>query len=141
MGLHTSRHTRKNSSFSTQDKRIVLLGLEALPYASHLHYATCSIYCRTVIFQKPTAERDPGGPGTRGGPPGGAPGARPPTTRPPPSLPGRGHAACACPAAPGGGRPLPHWPRGVPHDSPVRALGGGEHGPPRPPWRPRERRP
>lgn len=44
MGLHTSRHTRKNSSFSTQDKRIVLLGLEALPYASHLHYATCSNY-------------------------------------------------------------------------------------------------
>src|SRR4029453_6303462 len=44
MGLHTSRHTRKNSSFSTQDKCIVLLGLEALPYASHLHYATRSIY-------------------------------------------------------------------------------------------------
>src|SRR4030095_6498188 len=42
MGLHTSRHTRKNSSFSTQDKHMVLLGLEALPYASHLHYATCS---------------------------------------------------------------------------------------------------
>src|SRR5438093_4033680 len=78
------------------------------------------------------APPDPGGPGTRGGPPGGAPGARPPTTRPPPSLPGRGHAACACPAATGGGRPLPHWPRGVPHDSPVRALGGGEHGPPPP---------
>src|SRR4029434_8698603 len=44
MGLHTSRHTRKNSSFSTQDQRIVLLGLEALPYASHLHYATRSKY-------------------------------------------------------------------------------------------------
>jgi hypothetical protein len=44
MGLHTSRHTRKNSSFSTQDKHMVLLGLEALPSASHLHYATCSKY-------------------------------------------------------------------------------------------------
>jgi hypothetical protein len=44
MGLHTSRHTRKNSSFSTQDKHMVLLGLEALPSASHLHYATCSTY-------------------------------------------------------------------------------------------------
>ena len=30
MGLHTSRHTRKNSSFSTQDEHLVLLGLEAL---------------------------------------------------------------------------------------------------------------
>lgn len=49
MGLHTSRHTRKNSSFSTQDKRIVLLGLEALPYASHLHYATRSKYCGVLV--------------------------------------------------------------------------------------------
>src|SRR5215468_1420196 len=46
MGLHTSRHTRKNSSFSTQDTRIVLLGWEALPDASHLHYATRSSYLR-----------------------------------------------------------------------------------------------
>ena len=30
MGLHTSGHTRKNSSFSTQDEHLVLLGLEAL---------------------------------------------------------------------------------------------------------------
>ena len=30
MGLHTSGHTRKNSSFSTQDEHQVLLGLEAL---------------------------------------------------------------------------------------------------------------
>ena len=44
MGLHTSRGIpEENSSFSTQDKRIVLLGLEALPYAFDLHYATCSI--------------------------------------------------------------------------------------------------
>src|SRR2546430_4322004 len=30
MGLHTSRHTRKNSSFSTQAEHLVLLELEAL---------------------------------------------------------------------------------------------------------------
>jgi hypothetical protein len=30
MGLHTSRHTRKNSSFSIQGEHLVLLGLEAL---------------------------------------------------------------------------------------------------------------
>ena len=30
MGLHTSGHTRKKSSFSTQDEHLVLLGLEAL---------------------------------------------------------------------------------------------------------------
>ena len=30
MGLHTPGHTRKKSSFSTQDEHLVLLGLEAL---------------------------------------------------------------------------------------------------------------
>ena len=49
MGFPTSRHTRKNRSFSTQDKRIVLLGLEALPYAAHLHYATCSKYGIAIL--------------------------------------------------------------------------------------------
>jgi hypothetical protein len=44
MGLHTSRHTRKNSSFSTQDEPLVLLGLEALTAAPNLRYATRSIY-------------------------------------------------------------------------------------------------
>jgi hypothetical protein len=44
MGLHTSRHTRKTSSFSTQDEPLVLLGLEALTGVSNLHYATRSIY-------------------------------------------------------------------------------------------------
>ncbi len=44
MSLHTSRHTRKNSSFSTQDEHLVLLGLEALTGVSNLHYATRSIY-------------------------------------------------------------------------------------------------
>jgi hypothetical protein len=43
MGLHTSRHTRKNSSFSTQDEHLVLLGLEALTAAPNLRYATRSI--------------------------------------------------------------------------------------------------
>jgi hypothetical protein len=42
MGLHTSSHTRKNSSFSTQDEHLVLLGLEALTVVSNLHYATRS---------------------------------------------------------------------------------------------------
>ena len=31
--MHTSRHTRKNSHFSTQDEHLVLLGLEALTEA------------------------------------------------------------------------------------------------------------
>src|SRR5206468_5270982 len=48
MGLHTSRHTRKNSSFSTQDEHLVLLGLEALTGVSNLHYATRSIYRRIM---------------------------------------------------------------------------------------------
>jgi hypothetical protein len=30
MGSHTSRHTGKNSDFSTQDEHLVFLGLEAL---------------------------------------------------------------------------------------------------------------
>jgi len=46
MGLHTSRHTRKNSRFSTQDKHLVLLGLEALTKAPNRRYATRSIYLR-----------------------------------------------------------------------------------------------
>src|ERR1043166_6224770 len=44
MGLHTSRHTRKTSSFSTQDEPLVLLGMEALTGVSNLHYATRSTY-------------------------------------------------------------------------------------------------
>jgi hypothetical protein len=30
MGLHTSGHSRQNSSFSPQDEHLVLLGVEAL---------------------------------------------------------------------------------------------------------------
>jgi transposase-like protein len=44
--LHTSRHTRKNSGFSTQDEHRGLLGLEALTEAINFHYATRSIYAR-----------------------------------------------------------------------------------------------
>ena len=44
MGLHTSRHTRKNSSFSIQGEHLVLRGLEALTAAPNLRYATRSIY-------------------------------------------------------------------------------------------------
>ena len=44
--MHTSRHSRKNSSFSTQGEPLVLLGLEALTEASNLRYATRSIYTR-----------------------------------------------------------------------------------------------
>jgi len=40
--LHTSRHIRKNSSFSTQDEHLVLLGLEALIDTPNLRYATRS---------------------------------------------------------------------------------------------------
>ena len=40
--MHTSRHTRKNSSFSTQDEHLVLLGLEALTTVPKLRYATRS---------------------------------------------------------------------------------------------------
>jgi len=40
--LHTSRHTRKNSDFSTQDEHLVLLGLEALTETPNLRYATRS---------------------------------------------------------------------------------------------------
>jgi len=57
--LHTSRHTSKNSSFSTQDEHLMLLGLEALTDAPNLRYATRSMYvdpyfkpihiCSTVI--------------------------------------------------------------------------------------------
>ena len=42
--MHTSRHSRKNSSFSTQGEHLVLLGLEALTEASNLRYATRSKY-------------------------------------------------------------------------------------------------
>ena len=42
--MHTSRHTRKNSSFSTQDEHLVLLGLKALTDAPNLSYATRSNY-------------------------------------------------------------------------------------------------
>jgi hypothetical protein len=52
MGLHTSSHTRKNSSFSTQDEHLLLLGLEALTGVSNLHYATRSRY-----FSIPTGKR------------------------------------------------------------------------------------
>ena len=34
--MHTPRHIRKNSGFSTQDAHMVLLGLEALNEASSL---------------------------------------------------------------------------------------------------------
>ena len=44
MDSHTSRHTGKNSSFSTQDEHLVLLGLEALTDTSNFHSATRSNY-------------------------------------------------------------------------------------------------
>lgn len=45
--MHTSRHTRKTSSFSTQDEHPVLLGLEALTAVPNLRYATRSTYIET----------------------------------------------------------------------------------------------
>ena len=42
--MHTPRHIRKNSGFSTQDEHMVRLGLEALTEALYLRYATCSNY-------------------------------------------------------------------------------------------------
>jgi hypothetical protein len=42
--LHTSRHIRKDSGFSTQDEHRVLLGLEALTKAPNRRYATRSNY-------------------------------------------------------------------------------------------------
>ena len=42
--MHTPRHIRKNSGFSTQDEHIVLRGLEALTETPNLRYATRSIY-------------------------------------------------------------------------------------------------
>src|SRR5919109_3231784 len=42
--VHTPRYIRKNSSFSTQDEHLVLLGLEALTEPPNLRYATRSIY-------------------------------------------------------------------------------------------------
>jgi hypothetical protein len=48
--LHTSRHTRKNSGFSTQDEHRVLLGSEALTDAPNLRYATRSIYDEVTRF-------------------------------------------------------------------------------------------
>jgi hypothetical protein len=44
MGSHTSRHTGKNSGFSTQDEHLVLLGLEALSDTSNFRSATRSNY-------------------------------------------------------------------------------------------------
>ena len=44
MDSHTSRHTGKNSSFSTQDEHLGLLGLEALTDTSDFHSATRSSY-------------------------------------------------------------------------------------------------
>jgi hypothetical protein len=41
--VHTPRHIRKNSGFSTQEEHIVLLGLEALTKTPNLRYATRSI--------------------------------------------------------------------------------------------------
>jgi hypothetical protein len=56
--MHTSRHSRKNSSFSTQGEPLVLLGLEALTEASNLRYATRSSYItrtlRAVTFLEGT---------------------------------------------------------------------------------------
>jgi hypothetical protein len=40
--VHTPRHIRKNSGFSTQEEHIVLLGLEALTKTPNLRYATRS---------------------------------------------------------------------------------------------------
>jgi hypothetical protein len=54
MGLHTSRHTRKNSSFSTQDEHPVLLGLEALTAVPNLRYATRSNYPAPVFVNSQT---------------------------------------------------------------------------------------
>src|SRR5512133_2232694 len=44
MASHTSRHTGKNSGFSTQDEHWVLLGLEALTDTSNFRSATRSSY-------------------------------------------------------------------------------------------------
>jgi len=57
--LHTPRHTRKNSSFSTQDEHLGLLGLEALTETPNLHYATRSIYDNHI--KKKTRQRRLGG--------------------------------------------------------------------------------
>jgi integrase len=50
--LHTSGHTRKNSSFSTQDEHLVLLGLEALTNGPNLRYATRSKYVKKAGIRK-----------------------------------------------------------------------------------------
>jgi len=42
--VHTPRHIRKNSGFSTQEEHIVLLGLEARTGTPNLRYATRSTY-------------------------------------------------------------------------------------------------
>src|SRR5215510_959289 len=47
MASHTSRHTGKNSGFSTQDEHLVLLGLEALTDTSNFRSATRSMYDAT----------------------------------------------------------------------------------------------
>src|SRR6266705_758549 len=46
--VHTPRHTRKNSSFSTQEEHVVLLGLEVLTEAPNLRYATRSMYAKAT---------------------------------------------------------------------------------------------
>jgi len=48
MGSHTSRHTGKNSGFSTQDEHLMLLGLEALTDTSNFRSATRSTYRHTT---------------------------------------------------------------------------------------------
>jgi transposase len=47
--VHTSRHIRKNSGFSTQEEHVVLLGLEALTETPNLRYATRSNYILYVL--------------------------------------------------------------------------------------------
>jgi hypothetical protein len=47
--VHTPRHIRKNSGFSTQDEHIVLLGLDVLTETLYLRYATCSTYMLTCL--------------------------------------------------------------------------------------------
>jgi len=58
--LHTSGHTRKNSSFSTQDEHLVLLGLEALTDVPNPRYATRSKYAllRQVIARRQSFFQD-----------------------------------------------------------------------------------
>jgi hypothetical protein len=50
MASHASRHTGKNSGFSTQDEHLVLLGLEALTDTSNFRSATRSNYILNFLF-------------------------------------------------------------------------------------------